>query len=124
MLEIIDCVQGDEAWFAARQGLPTASEFATLLAKGRTAGAESLTRRAYLYRLAGEIVTGETEETYSNGHMERGKVMEPRAREMYAFMENAEPQLIGFLRNGRCGGWCGVPLRGVRPARPGAARRP
>lgn len=102
MIQIIDCVQGEPDWFAARAGLPTASEFATVMAKGK-GGAESRTRRTYMLKLAGEILTGAPSESYSNIHMERGKEMEPDARAAYAFMTDAEPQLIGFIRNGQKG---------------------
>lgn len=92
---ILDCDQGTPEWHAARAGIPTASEFKAILAKG-----EGKTRRSYMLRLAGEIITGEPAETYSNHHMERGKAMEAEARDLYAFMTDAEPQLVGFIRNG------------------------
>lgn len=98
-LRILDCEQGTAEWFAARAGLPTASEFATILAKGKDGGA-SKTRRSYMMRLAGEILTGEVAETYSNGHMERGKVLEPEARNLYAFQADVDPEQVGFIVNG------------------------
>lgn len=78
-LEIIDCEQGTDAWFEARKGIPSASNFGTIMANGRDGG-PSLTRTEYLYRLAGEIIT-ETpaEETFKSRAMERGKEMEPQA---------------------------------------------
>lgn len=103
MMQIVDCKQGSEEWFRARMGLPTASEFATVLARGRGSDAESKTRRTYLRKLAGEIVTGEPMENYSNAHMERGKIMEDEARDFYAFMADAEPKRVGFIVNGRKG---------------------
>lgn len=99
MLEIIECEQGSEAWFAARAGIPTASEFATVMAKGK-GKAESVTRRKYMLKLLGERMTGQIEEGFTNHHMERGKVMEEQARKAYALMEDAEPKQIGFIRNG------------------------
>ena len=39
MIEIIDCEQNSSDWFAARMGIPTASEFSTVMAKGRDGGA-------------------------------------------------------------------------------------
>jgi hypothetical protein len=80
-------------------GLPTASEFSTILAKGKDGGA-SVTRTNYLRRLAGEIITGEPGETYKNAAMERGHVMEAAAREYYAFLKDEEPELVGFITNG------------------------
>lgn len=98
-MQILDCAQGSPEWHAARAGIPTSSEFATILAKGKSGG-ESVGRRKYMLRLAGEIITGEAEETYSNSFMERGKAQEPEARDLYAFMHDVEPQIVGFIRNG------------------------
>ncbi len=97
-IEIIDCVQGETEWFAARMGIPTASEFSTVMAKG-----EGKTRRAYMLKLAGEILTGEPMESYTNANMERGKIMEDEARNLYSFIKNIEPQRVGFIRNGNKG---------------------
>jgi hypothetical protein len=104
VIEISDCDQGTPEWFAARAGVPTASEFSTVMAKGKDGGA-SVTRGKYLRQLAGEILTGEVApEGYSNAHMERGKLMEAEARTLYAFMHDVEPMQVGFIRNGRKGG--------------------
>ncbi len=102
MMEIISCDQGSTDWFAARAGIVTASEFQTLLMKGK-GGGESLTRKTYMRKLAGEIITGEPMEAFTNAHMERGKVMEQEARDLYAFMTDTEPQQIGFIKSGRKG---------------------
>lgn len=101
-MKVHDCQQGSPEWFALRAGKVTASELQTVLAKGKDGGS-SATRRAYMLRLAGEIITGQCAETYSNGHMERGKAMEAEARERYAFECDADPQTIGFIENGRHG---------------------
>jgi hypothetical protein len=77
---IIECQQGEPEWFAARLGIPTASEFSTVMAKGKDGG-KSVTRRTYMLKLAGEILTGEPMESYTNVHMERGKEQEAEARE-------------------------------------------
>jgi hypothetical protein len=102
MIQIFDCQQGTPEWFACRAGIPTASEFSTVMAKGRDGG-KSKTRDGYLRKLAGEVITGESVEGYSNAHMERGKVMEAEARDLYAFMKDVEPRLVGFIRNGDAG---------------------
>lgn len=101
-LEIIDCEQGSDEWIQARLGIVTASEFASVMAKGRS-GDDSKTRRTYMLKLAGEILTGEPQERYSNGYMERGHVMEPDARNMYSFMKGIEPEIVGFMKCGRFG---------------------
>lgn len=100
--QIVDCEQGTEEWFRARMGIPTASEFQTIIAKGKDGGA-SVGRLTYMRKLAGEIITGEPMESFTNGHMERGKVMEEEARDLYAFNTDAEPERIGFVRNGSKG---------------------
>ena len=97
-LEIFNCEQGTPEWFEARRGIPTASRFADVLAKG-----QGITRRKYLLTLAGEAITGEVAESYSNAHMERGHVMEADARNLYSFAHDVEPELVGFMRRGRAG---------------------
>jgi hypothetical protein len=97
-VEIFDCEQGSPDWFEARRGVPTASNFSALLAKG-----EGKTRRTYLLKLAGEAITGECAESYSNAHMERGHVMEADARNLYAFDHDIDPEIVGFMRRGRAG---------------------
>lgn len=95
MIEIFDCVQNSDEWYAVRRGLPTASMFSAILAKG-----EGKTRKAYMNRLAAEIVTGELTETFTSPAMERGHVMEEEARDAYSFMYDAEPLRVGFVKNG------------------------
>jgi hypothetical protein len=97
-LEIINCEQGSEEWFLSRLGIPTASAFGTVMAKG-----QGKTRKTYMLKLLGERMTGEMTESYTNHHMERGHEMEPEARETYAFMKDCEPIQVGFIRNGNKG---------------------
>lgn len=99
MIEVHTMQQGTPEWFSVRRGLPTASQFATIMAKGR-GGGESKTRQTYLYKLAGEILTGQPMDNFSNHHMERGHEMEPEARQFYAFLQDAEPEQVGFITNG------------------------
>jgi hypothetical protein len=102
MMQIIECDQGTLEWLAARAGIPTASEFHTVMAVGKQGG-KSLTRVAYLNKLAGEILTGEPMESYVSAAMERGTLMEDEARDLYAFQNAIEPQRVGFVRNGEKG---------------------
>lgn len=102
MIEIFNCAQGSPEWFAARLGLPTASRFSDVLARGK-GGTESLTRARYLRTLAAERITGELGEEFTTPAMERGKAMEAEARKFYSFMHDADPELVGFIRNGSVG---------------------
>ena len=97
-IQIIDCDQGSPEWWESRRGVATASMFHAILAKG-----EGKTRRSYLLKLAGEIITGEPGEEYSNPYMERGKAQEAEARDLYAFMTDHEPRQVGFIRSGAVG---------------------
>jgi hypothetical protein len=98
-VEVFDVEQGSPEWHQARVGIPTASRFADILAKG-----EGKTRGKYLRELAAEVLTGEADtDGYTNGHMERGKLVEDEARNFYALIEGVDPQRVGFVRNGRTG---------------------
>lgn len=94
-IEIFDCDQNSPEWYAIRCGVPTASQFSAILAKG-----EGKTRKAYLNRLAAEIVTGEPTETFTSPAMERGHLMEEEARDAYSFMLDTDPIRVGFVRSG------------------------
>lgn len=90
--------QGSPEWHEARMGIPTASQFSTVMAKG-----QGKSRRTYMLKLAGEIVTGEPMQSFSNAHMERGHEMEPDARAAYEFLAEADVVEVGFVREGRAG---------------------
>lgn len=96
--QIIHCEQGSPEWYQARLGIPTASEFDSVLAKG-----QGKMRRTYMMKLLGERLTGEVAQNYTNQHMERGKEMEDEARCLYAFMLNCDPERVGFIRRGDAG---------------------
>lgn len=97
-LVIYDCEQGSDEWLRARLGVPTASRFSDVLAKG-----QGITRRKYLLTLAGEAITGDLAESFSNKHMERGQVMEDEARQAYSFARDLDPVSVGFMRRDRIG---------------------
>lgn len=98
MIQIFDCEQNTDTWLRARAGIPTASAFKDLLAKG-----EGKTRRTYLLKLAGEIITGEPTESFSNEDTDRGHTMEPDARDAYVTSAEASLTRVGFVRNGDVG---------------------
>ena len=92
-MKIINCEQGTEEWFEARAGIPTASMFSAMMA-----GGQGKTRRAYMLKLAGEKITGELAESFSNAHTDRGHVMEPQARELYQLQTGYDIRDVGFIR--------------------------
>lgn len=101
-MQIFTCEQGSPEWYACRMGIPTASEFKTILGVKKEAK-DKLTRQIYMRKLAGEILTGDPMPTYSNPDLERGKEFEPEARNLYALLYDVEPQIVGFIRNGDAG---------------------
>lgn len=94
-----DMEQGSAAWFDVRKGLATASEFECIVKKGRDGKTPSATRRTYMLQLAGEILTGEPPEGFSSIYTERGKALEPEARDLYAMLHDCQPEQVGFLTN-------------------------
>lgn len=101
-LQIIECMQGSWDWHQARLGIPTASEFQTIMTKGR-GGEPSKTRRTYMFKLIGERLTGESAEQFSNVHTDRGHEMEAEARDLYSMLRDVEPRMVGFLKRGKVG---------------------
>lgn len=101
-LEICTAEQGSPEWFEFRRGVPSTSKFQCLLANS----SEKKGRKTYLYDLAGEILSGECAESYTNQFMERGKVMEAEARDWYAFATDAELTRVGAVRSAYLGASC------------------
>lgn len=104
-MRIIDCEQHSPEWFAARLGVPTASEFGDIITP--KTGKLSASADGYIDRLIDEIVRPDAERGWGgNRHTERGTMREPEARELYAFMhENARVRTTGFILrdDGRAG---------------------
>ena len=92
-MEILNCVQGTDEWYAARLGMITASCFSDVLAKG-----QGKTRDKYMKQLLAERIFNEREESYTNACMERGKELEAEARCEYEKELGVKVQQIGFAR--------------------------
>jgi hypothetical protein len=96
---MLNCEQGSPAWFEARLGIVTASNFGTVMAEGQDGG-PSMTRTELLYRLAGERITGmPAEETFKSKAMLRGKEMEPQAVADYVEHTGYDVRRVGFVKN-------------------------
>jgi hypothetical protein len=101
-LEILTCEQNTPEWHLARMGIPTASSFDAILTPGKTK-TEQKTRRTYMLKLAGELLTGVPMEMVMTRDMERGHLLEPEARDLYTLQTGANPERVGFLKRGRIG---------------------
>jgi len=91
-MQIFNCVQGTDEWLMARLGIPTSSMFKDMMAKG-----QGKTRRTYMLKLAGERITGELPQGYSDAHMERGHALEPKARSLYELESGNSVTECGFI---------------------------
>lgn len=92
--------QGTAEWFDVRKGLATASEFKCLVKHN---GKYSQTRQTYMLQLAAERLTGEPPENFFSIYTDRGKRLEPEARDLYAMITGHEPEQVGFVTNRGCG---------------------
>lgn len=96
-----DLVQGSDEWLAARCGLLTASEMKLILTPTNR-GANSDKKRAHLYELLAQRITGYVEPHYVSDDMLRGMDDERDARRLY--QEHYSPvQQVGFITNDRWG---------------------
>lgn len=91
-MKIFDFPQGSPEWAQARAGMPTASEYSAVLAKG-----QGKTRLAYLRRVVAEALTGKPVETFKNGHTDRGQEQEEFACAAYEIKTGNAVDKVGFI---------------------------
>lgn len=89
--------QGSIEWLAARVGKVTASRVADVIATTKTGYGAS--RANYMAELIAERLTGQPAERYSNAAMAHGTATEPEARDLYAFMVDAEVEQVGLIEH-------------------------
>ena len=108
-MKIIDCEQGSPSWYAARVGIPTASEFSRLVTNTIKDGEYNLSTSlpGYAAELAAELFAGKTLDAFDGvtPWMERGKATEAEAVALYEFTTDANVQRVGFITtdDGLCG---------------------
>ena len=94
--------QGTEEWFAARRGLPSASNADKILSP---TGVPSKQADAYANQLIAERLTGLSGGFEGNAHTARGNELEPEARAYYEFVTGCVVKQVGFCMadNGQFG---------------------
>lgn len=98
-----DLEQGTEEWLHARCGIVTASVVGKLLTStGKVASND--TSRNLTHTLIAERITGRVEYTFPNRDMQRGTMLEPYARDLYA-EHYAHVTEVGFMRRDGVDGW-------------------
>jgi hypothetical protein len=103
-VKILDMPQGSAAWFAARIGIPTASQFHRLITpKEAKPSAQAL---PYRNQLIAEYLLGTSGDTTDFDFTARGADMEESARNYYELRADCDVEQVGFLLrdDGRCGG--------------------
>lgn len=91
-MKILEHEQRTPEWFAARKGIPTASNFDRIIT---TEGKPSKQRQKYLYELAGERLGGIVDESYQSFAMLQGIEREGEARSLYELLY-ASVEEVGF----------------------------
>ncbi len=88
---LYDIQQGTPEWFEVRRGIPTASNFKTIMVGGK--GCDT-----YKRKLAGELKTGRPAEAFKTPAMQRGNDMEPEARDYFSRKQMVDVTQCGFVR--------------------------
>jgi hypothetical protein len=91
----VTCVQGSDEWKLARLGIPTASNFKSILTPKTLKPSES--RFKYAHRLIAERILRRPQDDESSGYASRGQEMETKAREYYEFVKGVTVERVGFI---------------------------
>lgn len=102
----VPCEQGSPEWYEARKGIPTASEFKSILTQKTLKF--SATSEKYAAQLIGEILSPilpENVENYTNRAMNWGRETEEEARRYFTLRTGFEVRTCGFCKtdDGRFG---------------------
>lgn len=90
--------QNSPEWYAARRGLPTASEFSRIITP--KTGKLSSGADAYIAELIDEARRPDQQPTFAgNRHTERGREIEPEALNWYRFAMDADVRECGLILN-------------------------
>ncbi|NNE49762.1 MAG: YqaJ-like viral recombinase [Altererythrobacter sp.] len=94
-------IQGSDEWHHARCGLLTASEFGLILTP-KLKIAENAKKRAHMWELAAQRISGYVEPQYVSDAMLRGHEDEILARDLYS-KKYAKVREVGFVTNDEWG---------------------
>lgn len=101
-MQIIQVDQGTPEWFSERLGSIGGSSIAAVCAKGKKnkdgSYGKAKTRQDLLYRLAGEILSGQAYQGYKSKYMDRGNELEPEARDRYIVATGNPVEQVGLIR--------------------------
>ena len=86
--------QHDPEWYQARLGNPGASNFGRILT---ATGKVSEQRKAYMYELAGEFVSGRSEDSFVSYRMQQGNEFENESRMVCAMNNEIEIRRVALV---------------------------
>ncbi|OPY04837.1 MAG: YqaJ-like viral recombinase domain protein [Syntrophaceae bacterium PtaB.Bin038] len=86
-------IQGTPEWYAVRSGKFTASEDFQQLVTGRKDTVDKLIRKKAAERITGQCVLSD----YTNAAMERGRLLEQEAVDLFEMSEGLAVQRVGFI---------------------------
>ena len=92
-MQIIDVIQNSPEWQEIKLGVPSSSNFDKIVTVD---GKPSKQKEKYMFKLAGEKVSGMITESYQNFAMQRGIEMEEEARQLYQLLNSVEIETVGF----------------------------
>ena len=95
-MRIIAGAQHSPEWVQARLGIPTASRFGDIFSP-QGAFRSGVKPRQYALELVGERLTGLPAERFKSAAMERGTLLEPRARAHYEFERGVKVRQVGLV---------------------------
>lgn len=95
-MRLVTCDQYSAEYWAARRGVPTASEFGRVITP--KSGALSAQAHGYACQLVADTFDPQygTHEDYVSAAMKNGTIMEPEARRFYEFERSADVARVGF----------------------------
>jgi putative phage-type endonuclease len=94
-MEIINCIQGSNEWSRARRGIATASNFSKIITIN---GSLSKSIDEYAFQLASETITILQDEPFDSFDMQRGRDLEPEARDFYQQETFSLVKQVGFMK--------------------------
>lgn len=107
-MKIYDVMQGTEEWQSLRCGIPTASNFEKIVT---IKGERSKQSEKYMYKLAGEVLSGIKQDNYQSQAMIIAIETEEEARDYYELINDVDVEQVGFCLDEEIG--CGASPDGI-----------
>ena len=105
---VSEVIQRTEAWILCRLGKVTASRINDVMASLKNGG-EAASRKNYRAQLVVERLTGQKQDSFTNGAMMWGTEQEPFARQAYEFFTGSDVVEVGFIDHPT------IPMSGASP---------